>query len=319
MSCTVGRLAATRRDGHDVGGRRSATLADMATDAVPQHAIAPEDLPALDEPHHLDEPTIDAFRRDGHVAVPGLASAAEAEAYRPVVAAAVRRWNGEQRPLEARDLYGRAFLQTANLWVNDPAVRRFVFATRFAAVAATLLGCRGVRLYHDQALFKEPDGGPTPWHQDQVYWPIDDERTVTMWMPLADLDPAVGSMTFASGTHRLGRLGDEVISAESEVAFGQLVAREGLELATHGALAAGDATFHTGWTLHRAGPNPTEHMRPVMTVIYVADGAVVGEPDSVFQQFDLATWIPGAVPGDPVASELNPRLWPAPGSSVGAS
>lgn len=26
----------------------------------------------------------------------------------------------------------------------------------------------GVRIYHDQALFKSPGGGPTPWHCDQV-------------------------------------------------------------------------------------------------------------------------------------------------------
>ena len=60
-------------------------------------------------------------------------------------------------------------------------------------------------IYHDQALFKEPGGGHTPWHQDQFYWPFDTEKTITMWMPLADLDPRVGSMTFATGSHTRGQ------------------------------------------------------------------------------------------------------------------
>lgn len=38
-------------------------------------------------------------------------------------------------------------------------IQRFVMARRFAKVAAELMGVDGVRIYHDQALFKEPSGG----------------------------------------------------------------------------------------------------------------------------------------------------------------
>ena len=81
-----------------------------------------------------------------------------------------------------------------------------MFARRFAATAAELLGVEGVRLYHDQALIKEAHGGATPWHQDQFYWPLPAGQTVTMWMPLVDVPDVVGSMTFGSGTHALGSL-----------------------------------------------------------------------------------------------------------------
>ena len=50
-------------------------------------------------------------------------------------------------------------------------------------------------------------------------------------------------------------------------------------------------------------------MRPVMTVIYFADGARVTEPETGYQRFDLAVWLPGLEPGDLAASEINPRLW----------
>ncbi|MEJ7661127.1 MAG: phytanoyl-CoA dioxygenase family protein [Hymenobacter sp.] len=91
-----------------------------------------------------------------------------------------------------------------NLWRADEGVRRFVLARRFARLAADLLGVENVRIYHDQALFKEPGGGPTPWHQDQYYWPVDTTNTITMWMPLVDIDVAMGMLTFASGSHRQG-------------------------------------------------------------------------------------------------------------------
>lgn len=41
-----------------------------------------------------------------------------------------------------------------------------------------------MRLYHDQALNKEPGGGYTPWHCDQYYWPVQSDKIVTAWVPL---------------------------------------------------------------------------------------------------------------------------------------
>src|SRR5947209_7477366 len=83
-----------------------------------------------------------------------------------------------------RDTYGKAFLQIMNLWERDEAVRRFALARRFGKIAADLMGVDGVRIFHDQALYKEPGGGFTPWHQDHIYWPLDTNNTITLWMPL---------------------------------------------------------------------------------------------------------------------------------------
>ena len=176
--------------------------------------------------------------------------------------------------------------------------------------AAELLGVAGVRLYHDQALFKEPGGGPTPWHQDQVYWPLATDRTVTLWMPLVDLPPEVGSMRFVSGSHRMGDLGGSAIGDESHAFFEALIAERGLRVESHGALRAGDATFHAGWTVHSAGPNPTNRMRSVMTIIYVADGTRVSKIANAARALDQKAWLGGRKPGERVEGELNPRLWP---------
>ena len=268
-------------------------------------------LPDLDDPIAVGPDVVDRFQREGHALVRGLATAEEVAAYRPHLVAAAKERNRETRPLEERDTYGRAFLQLTNLWRVSEEARRFVVAARFAKVAADLLQVDGVRLYHDQALFKEPGGGPTPWHQDQVYWPLDTTSTITMWMPLVDVPAEVGSMTFATGSHAVGGdLSGYDISDASDAAVAEMLEREALSLTTYGALRAGDATFHAGWTLHRANANPTSTMREVMTIIYFADGARATEPRNPYQEFDLRMWLKGAEPGQMANGARNPRLWP---------
>lgn len=267
-------------------------------------------LPDLNEEYTLNAAQIEEWRHTGHVYLPAVLSPAELAAYRPVINHAADAYNTETRPMEERDTYGKAFLQIMNLWTKDEAVRRYVFACRFAKIAADLMGVDGVRLYHDQALFKEPGGGPTPWHQDQYYWPLDTENTVTMWMPLVDVPDEVGTMTFASGSKRLGFLGDFEISDESDQIFENLVTEKELRLHNYGGMKAGDATFHSGWTLHGAPGNPTPNMREVMTIIYFADGVKISDPgDNPHRNNDLRTWLPGMKPGDLAASELNPLLY----------
>jgi ectoine hydroxylase-related dioxygenase (phytanoyl-CoA dioxygenase family) len=277
----------------------------MSTEA----SAALDALPSFNDVQLVPLGAVDEFRAKGHTVVRGLATADEVAAYRETIEQTATRMSIETRPLEERDTYGRAFLQTGNLWRESEIARRFVFARRFAAAAAQLLGADGVRLYHDQALVKEAGGGPTPWHQDQFYWPLPGDQTVTLWMPLVDIPDEVGSMTFGSATHVIGPLCELSISDESEVALQRFVDESGVKLETHGALRAGDATFHAGWTLHRAGANPTGAPRPVMTVIYVADGAIVQQPANPFQEFDRVVWLGAREPGEHVDGDLNPLLY----------
>ncbi len=272
--------------------------------------MTPASSPALRATVAVPRTQIDQFGRDGHTVVRELATQAEVESFRPAIESAVLRATAHHRPLESRDTYGKAFLQVPNLCFADEVVGQFSFASRFAKVAADLLQVQGVRLYHDQALFKEPGGGHTPWHQDQVYWPLDTDRCVTMWMPLVDVPSAVGSMTFVDGSHRHGDLGHGIIGDASEAGFEALILERAMPTSTHGAMRAGDATFHMGWTLHRADANPTELLRSVMTVIYIADGTRVGEIDSPARQLDQAFWLGGAAPGSLIDGPRNPLLWP---------
>lgn len=266
-------------------------------------------LPDLDSRYELSESQIAQYQRDGHICLRGLCSSDEIRIFREIFWENVEARAKDVAPMEKRDTYGKAFLQIMNLWEEDPKSKHFVFARRFAQVAAALLGVKGVRLYHDQALYKEPGGGHTPWHQDQHYWPLDTDNTITMWMPLVDVDEQMGTMSFASGSHTLGYLGDMPISDESEAAWERLIAEKGFEKVNYGALHGGDATFHSGWTLHGAPGNHSDTMREVMTIIYYEDGAKVKAPDNKNRQADLDRWIPGGVGGEAAASPLNPVLY----------
>jgi ectoine hydroxylase-related dioxygenase (phytanoyl-CoA dioxygenase family) len=259
--------------------------------------------------YSLHDQQIKQYSIDGHILLRGLVSQSIIDLFRPMIQEEVKRLNKETRPLNDRDTYGKAFLQIQNIWEQNEGIRKFVFAHRFAKVAADLIGVSGVRMYHDQALFKEPGGGHTPWHQDQIYWPVDSEKTITLWMPLVDIPQEVGSMIFASGSHHRGYISKLEISDQSHKTLSGYIEAEKLPQVNYGGMHAGDATFHAGWTLHSAPGNPTPATREVMTIIYVADGVRVLEPDTNARKADLKRWMPELEAGDLINSPLNPLLY----------
>jgi hypothetical protein len=269
----------------------------------------PTKLPELTLNYPVTPEQTTRYQRDGHILLRGVATKAEIAAYRPVILEARDKYGAESTPLAQRDTYGKAFLKGMNLWPKDGGVKKFVLARRFAKIAAELLGVDGVRVYHDQALLKEAGGGLTPWHQDQHYWPLLTDNTITMWMPLVDVTPEMGTMHFASGSHKNGYLGDLPISDESEIKFEQFIQERGYAKVPGNAMAAGDATFHYGWTLHGAPGNSSNRNREVMTIIWYPDGTRVGPLDNANRLRDRNRWMPELNPGDLAASELNPLVF----------
>ncbi|MBO0830666.1 MAG: phytanoyl-CoA dioxygenase family protein [Actinobacteria bacterium] len=264
--------------------------------------------PDLDSPYDLRE---DATRRldgDGYIRLRRVLSPAAVARYEPTITEQVIERNVMHLPLAERDTYNKAFLQVTNLWRHSPAVRELVFSRRLALLAATLLGVDGVRLYADQALYKEPGGGFTPWHADQYYWPFSSDRTITVWLPLQDTPIELGSLEFARGSHRFEYGRNLPISDESEAALQRVISAQGFPV-DEAPYALGDASFHLGWTFHRAGQNLSAVPRRVMTVIYIDADITISEPTNDAQRNDLAICMPGAQVGDVPDTELNPVLY----------
>jgi ectoine hydroxylase-related dioxygenase (phytanoyl-CoA dioxygenase family) len=250
---------------------------------------------------------IEDFRRDGFVRVPGLLSADVLDYMDQVITAEVDRLNTQHLAMEDRDTYGKAFLQIMNIWCNSEAVREIVFSRRLASVATALLEVSGVRIYHDQALYKEPGGGHTPWHADQYDWPLSSDRTVTAWIPLQETPLELGPLEFSAGSASLTQGRDKEISDESQSFLEGVLKDKGFRHVEE-AFGLGDVSFHTGWTYHRAGPNVTDRMRKVMTMIYMDKEMKLETPVNKNQQADWDAWCPGAVIGEQIDTPLNPVI-----------
>jgi ectoine hydroxylase-related dioxygenase (phytanoyl-CoA dioxygenase family) len=215
--------------------------------------------------------------------------------------------NTQNTPLAERSTYDKAFLQVMNLWERSPLVGRFVMGQRLARIAAALLEVLGVRLYHDQSLYKEPGGGITPAHADQYYWPLASDRTITAWIPLQPVPEAMGPLGFYARSQSVQFGRDLGISDESEAKISANMAAHGFEYCS-GAFDLGEVSFHLGWTFHKAGANVSDQPRSVMTIIYM-DADMHLEPAlNPAQANDAAQWCPGVQPGQLAASPKNPLV-----------
>lgn len=262
----------------------------------------------IDTPYPLTTAQIAQFRRDGFIKLKDVLSAETLAFYGKEITRLTIELNSEHRPLAERSTYDRAFLQVMNLWEQSPLVGRFVMGQRLARVAAELLEVDGVRLYHDQSLYKEPGGGITPAHADQYYWPLASDRTITAWIPLQAVPENMGPLGFYAGSQSVAFGRDLGISDESEQKISQNMAQHGFELVS-GAFELGEISFHLGWTFHKAAANHSEQPRSVMTVIYMDSAMRLAPALNPVQVSDRDQWCPGAREGDVINTRKNPLIW----------
>ncbi len=262
----------------------------------------------IDSEYKISPEQVAKFQRDGYIKLKDVLSSEVLDHYGREITRQVLLLSKESKPLEERSTYGKAFLQIMNLWTKSEIVREFVFGKKLGRIATDLLQTRGVRMYHDQALYKEAGGGYTPWHVDQFYWPLSSEKTVTAWIPLHAVPLENGPLMFSVGSQRIKIGRDLEISDESEKKI-----QEQLKLSNlpqdETPFDLGEVSFHLGFTFHRAGPNKTEKAREVMTIIYMDQDMRLTQPKNKAQENDWSTWMPGAKIGEVIDTPLNPVLY----------
>jgi ectoine hydroxylase-related dioxygenase (phytanoyl-CoA dioxygenase family) len=263
---------------------------------------------ALSTPYELDEDAPSRLNEQGFVKLKGVISPDDIASYEPEITQQVIRLNTMHLPMSERSTYDRAFLQVENLWQHSDKVRELVFGTRLARLAADLLGVDSVRLYHDQALYKESGGGITPWHADQYYWPLSSDRTCTIWIPLQETPMEMGPLAFSAGSNRVEVGRDLPISDKSDATIQAALEAARLPLMVE-PFELGEVSFHLGWTFHRASPNLTATPRRVMTIIYMDASITLREPQNANQASDARRWMPGTEVGAVPDTPLNPILY----------
>lgn len=264
----------------------------------------------IDTPYPVSAEQAARFARDGFIRLKDVFDAETLDHYGRAITERTIARNTQILPLEQRSTYDKAFLQVMNLWEEGGAPREFVFGRRLAGIAAALLQVDGVRLYHDQSLYKEPSGGITPAHADQYYWPVASDRTITAWVPLQPVPRDMGPLAFFAGSQHVEFGRDLGISDESEARITADMERHGFPIVDE-PFDLGEVSFHLGWTFHRAGANRSHDPRSVMTIIYMDRDMVLKAPENAQQRNDWDRWCPGAEVGQVIDTPLNPILFEA--------
>ncbi|CAN5538210.1 hypothetical protein BH10ACT10_BH10ACT10_05430 [soil metagenome] len=273
----------------------------LAGPGLPDVAPASDDALAreLAEPYELDPGAHELFRRNAFVRLPGVLSA-------PAVRRLADRLEELLRAEHGDDVAGR-FTALEQMWLHDDLMRLVALSPRIGGLAAALLDETAVRLYHDNALSKEPGCGRTPWHHDAEHFPLETVQAVTAWMPMSAIPGRMGPLSFARGRQVREEVSDLAFDKVG-TSYDEAVAQRFVE--RHVAVeaepfAVGDVSFHSAVCFHTAGPNLTTQPRRALATTYFADGArVVDSPTLISGAW--RDFLPGVEPGGLAATELNP-------------
>lgn len=227
----------------------------------------------------LSDEQIAGFHRDGFLALPQISTPAEIEmmraAYDDIFSRRAGRETGEQFDLAGTDEDGKEAALPQILGPEKFAPELWDTQARANAlyVVRQLLG-PDIEAQGSHAIFKPArHGAATPWHQDEAYWNPDLEfRSMSVWLPLQDVNESNGCMQFIAGSHQRDVAKHQSINNDPRI--------HGLELAPDAAvdtndaticpLAAGGATFHPSRTLHFTAPNHSDRPRRALIMMFGA-------------------------------------------------
>ena len=115
------------------------------------------------------------FRREGFLHVSGFLSEDELTTWRQEIDAAVAQQRGgrslDGTPAGDKDgHYANVFLQQMLLSRISPGVHELMHNPQLGRIACDLAGIDAIRIWHDQALIKEPLSNATAFHRDVPFW-----------------------------------------------------------------------------------------------------------------------------------------------------
>jgi ectoine hydroxylase-related dioxygenase (phytanoyl-CoA dioxygenase family) len=261
---------------------------------------------------------IERYRKDGFLVIENFLTSSELAEWRAAVEQAIEERDGIKIPgtkiktgyddgiNQDTDYYANVFDQLINLWQTSDRVRKLMKSPELGKVASQLSGATGIRIWHDQALFKRPWANPTALHLDVPYWSFSVPNAISLWVALDDATQNNGCLYFLPGTHKKTDYRDIGITRNMKAIFTVYP-----ELASVEAVAvpmkAGSASFHNGLCIHGAGPNMTPRPRRAMTCAYMPEGATFNGQKNVLPDEYLST----LKIGDPLNNDRqNPLLWP---------
>jgi ectoine hydroxylase-related dioxygenase (phytanoyl-CoA dioxygenase family) len=107
------------------------------------------------------------------------------------------------------------------------------------------------------------------WHQDAPYWPLEPNKSVTVWLAFSDSDEENGAMKVIPGTHKSGLINLKTSENSTNVLRKEMETnpfRE--EDAVSLMLKAGEFSLHDDAIVHGSGANRSTRWRTGLTIRY---------------------------------------------------
>ncbi|HEX3813440.1 MAG TPA: phytanoyl-CoA dioxygenase family protein [Mycobacteriales bacterium] len=237
--------------------------------------------------HTVSDAEREFYADNGYLVLENLLSDDELQQWRSAVDEAVSQ-RGEQRfsfkndaalsvaagteAADERQYYDRVFTQRVNLWQTNDAVRQLIVDPRLGRIVADVAAIEGVRIWHDQALIKEPYANPTAFHLDVPFWSFSSADAITIWVALDDATVANGCLYYVPKSHKAQKFDNVTIGNEIGALF-DVYPEWAAQAPVPCPVPAGGALFHNGLTFHGAGANMTPGRRRAMTCAYMPDGS----------------------------------------------
>ena len=260
--------------------------------------------------NHLSPPQIEFYQENGFLVIEDFLDPHELAHWQHTTQEAVdQRLATTQGALSNQHdpdaYYAQVFTQCLKLAETHQGMRELMLDPRLGEMAARLAGVDGIRIWHDQALFKPPFGNPTGWHLDNPYWSFSSRDSLSVWVALDDATRDNGCLYYLPGTHKTATYQNAGIGQNQADLF--KIYPQWREQDSVGCpCPAGSAVFHNGLTAHGAGANMTNRPRRAMTCAYMPDGATFNGtrnilPEAYFQSLKI---------GDALNDDrINPPLW----------
>jgi len=258
--------------------------------------------------HELNAEQIASFQDNGFLIVEDFLNTDELDRWRRVTEEAVQMRLGSDALNNQKDpdaFYSQVFTQCLRLADIHDEMRELVYDRRIGKMGAELAGVDGLRVWHDQALFKPPFGNPTGWHLDNPYWSFSSKQSLSFWIALDDATLENGCMWYIPGSHKEATYENVGIGQNIADLFKVYPQWREIDPAC-GACKAGSVVWHNGLTAHGAGANMTRHPRRAMTCAFMPDGATFNGTKNILPEAYYESLKAGDLLNN---DEQNPLVW----------
>lgn len=267
----------------------------------------------------ISDEQIAQFETDGFLIVERIITDTQADR---ILAAMSRVYNGtynrDVRPAALRQqvtpIGSESTLRVIlNARTVDADVWDLVTDTALGHAAARLLRTSSVSIIEDQLINKPDHGSPLNIHQDYSYWTFSTSaNTLSCWIALSDITPAMGPVELVRGSHRWGfddRPRHMIHSGNSEyLTAAQAVIPKDAEFQFVSAIVpkGGGAFFH-GLTFHGSRGNATDQCRRAASLHWAASDCRLDRSKLV--DYDHPYLFTGLRQGDQLVNKYLPQVY----------